>query len=44
MDLADKVVLTHWRPEWAADSKELADTLNAALGPMALRIDHIGST
>jgi GrpB-like predicted nucleotidyltransferase (UPF0157 family) len=44
MDLGDKVVLTGWRPEWAAESEVLADGLRAALGPTAIRIDHIGST
>jgi dephospho-CoA kinase len=44
MELADKVILTEWRPDWVADSALLADALSAALGPIALRIDHIGST
>jgi len=44
MDLGDKVVISEWRPEWAVEFEALADRLNAALGPMALRIDHIGST
>ena len=44
MDLGDRVVLTDWRPEWAAESEALANRLKAALGPTALRIDHIGST
>ncbi len=44
MDLDDKVVLTDWRPEWAAEFEVLADKLRAALGPVAMRIDHIGST
>ena len=29
---------------WADDFRALADRLSAALGPLALRIDHIGST
>jgi GrpB-like predicted nucleotidyltransferase (UPF0157 family) len=44
MDLADKVVLTQWRPDWASDASILADKLRNALGSVALRVDHIGST
>ena len=31
-------------PAWAAEFKVIAAALRAALGPLALRIDHIGST
>jgi GrpB-like predicted nucleotidyltransferase (UPF0157 family) len=44
MDLDDWVVLSDWRPEWAADFDELAESLSAALDGIAIRIDHIGST
>jgi GrpB-like predicted nucleotidyltransferase (UPF0157 family) len=44
MDLDRRVVLSDWRPEWAADFGELADSLGAALDGIAIRIDHIGST
>jgi dephospho-CoA kinase len=44
MDLDRWVVLSDWRPEWVADFGELADSLNAALDGIAIRIDHIGST
>jgi GrpB-like predicted nucleotidyltransferase (UPF0157 family) len=44
MDLADRVVLTEWRPDWASDASILAEKLGDALGSTALRIDHIGST
>jgi GrpB-like predicted nucleotidyltransferase (UPF0157 family) len=44
MDLADKVVLTEWRNDWEADAAHLADKLSSALGRIALRVDHIGST
>ena len=32
------------RETWAAEFRELGAALRAALGPLALRIDHIGST
>ena len=39
-----EVVLVEPRPEWAAEFVELAALLHDALGGVALRIDHIGST
>jgi dephospho-CoA kinase len=44
MDLDDKVTLSDWRSEWDTDFALLAKELKAALGELALRIDHIGST
>jgi len=44
MVLDVRVVLSDWRPEWATDFAELAEALSAALGGIAIRIDHIGST
>lgn len=44
MVLDDRVVLSDWRPEWATDFAKLAETLSEALGGIAIRIDHIGST
>jgi dephospho-CoA kinase len=44
MDLDDKAALSEWRSEWATDFALLAKELRAALGGLALRIDHIGST
>ncbi|HVC68040.1 MAG TPA: GrpB family protein [Acidimicrobiales bacterium] len=44
MRLDDKVILSAWRPEWTADFEVLAERLKVALGVLALRIDHIGST
>jgi GrpB-like predicted nucleotidyltransferase (UPF0157 family) len=38
------VELVAHRPEWAEEFARLAAELRAALGPLALRIDHIGST
>jgi dephospho-CoA kinase len=42
--LAERVVLCAWREEWAADFGHLAALLQDALGHVALRVDHIGST
>jgi GrpB-like predicted nucleotidyltransferase (UPF0157 family) len=44
MELDQRVVLSDWRPGWAADFDELAGSLGAALDGIAIRIDHIGST
>lgn len=44
MDLDEKVTLSEWRSEWAEDFEVLAEELSGALGGLALRIDHIGST
>lgn len=38
------VELVASRAEWAAEFETLARQLEAALGPLALRIDHVGST
>jgi GrpB-like predicted nucleotidyltransferase (UPF0157 family) len=38
------VVLVGPRPEWRQEYARVADGLRAELGPLALRIDHIGST
>ena len=44
MVLDERVVLSDWRPGWATDFAELAETFSEALGGIAIRIDHIGST
>jgi GrpB-like predicted nucleotidyltransferase (UPF0157 family) len=44
VDLDEKVALSQWRSEWAEDFEVLAAKLRGALGDLALRIDHIGST
>ncbi len=44
MESYDEVTLSPWRPEWTADFEVLAERLQVALGVLALRIDHIGST
>jgi GrpB-like predicted nucleotidyltransferase (UPF0157 family) len=38
------IVIIDHRPEWAAEYEALAQPLRAALGDLALRVDHIGST
>ena len=32
------------RPEWPTEFEALAARLRAALGPLAIRVDHVGST
>jgi GrpB-like predicted nucleotidyltransferase (UPF0157 family) len=39
-----KIEVLDWRPEWGEIFKALGTELRLALGPAALRIDHIGST
>jgi GrpB-like predicted nucleotidyltransferase (UPF0157 family) len=41
---ADHILLLPHRPQWAAGFQALAARARAALGELALRIDHIGST
>ena len=38
------IIIVDYRPEWAAEFTGVAHALQAVLGPLALRIDHIGST
>jgi GrpB-like predicted nucleotidyltransferase (UPF0157 family) len=38
------VVIVDYRESWPTEFRELAARLHASLGPLALRIDHIGST
>src|SRR3954465_13008925 len=40
----EAVVITDYDPTWPALFRSLAGDLRAALGPVAIRIDHIGST
>jgi len=40
----DPIVVVPYDPEWPALFRRQAVDLRAALGPVALRIDHIGST
>ena len=38
------VTIVPYQPSWPAEFQQLAALLRQALGPLALRIDHIGST
>jgi dephospho-CoA kinase len=40
----NEVVVVPYRAEWASDYAALARRLGGALGPVALAIDHVGST
>lgn len=42
--MVDKVVIVPYDPEWPVLFQQLGLALRGALGPTALRIDHIGST
>jgi GrpB-like predicted nucleotidyltransferase (UPF0157 family) len=42
--MATSVAIVAYREAWPAEFRELAESLRAALGDRALRIDHIGST
>ncbi len=39
-----EIVIVDYRPEWVEDFTDIARALQEALGDLALRIDHIGST
>lgn len=39
-----EIVIVDYRPEWPLEFARIAATLRDALGDLALRIDHIGST
>ena len=39
-----EIVIVEYRPEWTEEFEQVAGQLAAALGEVALRIDHIGST
>ncbi len=38
------ITIVPYQPEWPAEFRRIAAPLREALGPLALRIDHIGST
>ena len=44
MKRTDKIVILDYRPEWVREFATLAQPLRQALGALALRVDHIGST
>src|SRR6266702_7468938 len=44
MKNVNPIVIVDYRPEWADEFEAIARPLHDALGELALRIDHIGST
>jgi GrpB-like predicted nucleotidyltransferase (UPF0157 family) len=42
--LANPVVIVEYDPSWPATFEELRDRLAATLGPLAVAIEHVGST
>jgi GrpB-like predicted nucleotidyltransferase (UPF0157 family) len=43
-ELAKGLAVVTYDPRWPADFVRLASRVKAALGPMAVRVDHVGST
>jgi GrpB-like predicted nucleotidyltransferase (UPF0157 family) len=41
---ADPIEVVPWDPAWPRMYEQMRDRLAAALGPLALRIEHVGST
>lgn len=44
MKQINQIIIVDYRPEWAHEFTAIAHPLQEALGDLALRIDHIGST
>jgi GrpB-like predicted nucleotidyltransferase (UPF0157 family) len=42
--LANPVVIVDYDPSWPAAFQQLRDRLAATLGPLAVAIEHVGST
>ena len=42
--MADPIVIVDYDPRWPAIFGQLRDRIAAALGPLAIRIEHVGST
>lgn len=42
--MSSRIEIVPYRPEWPGEFEALAAPLRDALGPLALRVDHIGST
>lgn len=40
----EPIVISNWSPMWERSFRAKAEAIRAALGPLAIRIDHIGST
>ena len=38
------IIITAYNPGWPQEFEAVKETLTQVLGPLALRIDHIGST
>ena len=38
------IIIETYKPEWPAEFEKIRDDLHHTLGPLALQIDHIGST
>ncbi|WP_199237022.1 GrpB family protein [Kribbella antiqua] len=43
-ELERKLEVLEYQPQWPADFDRIAELLRGALGPAAVRIDHVGST
>src|SRR6478609_2985643 len=44
MNTVRKIVIVEYRPEWHDEFAAVARPIHEALGDLALRVDHIGST
>jgi GrpB-like predicted nucleotidyltransferase (UPF0157 family) len=44
VQMARKIVIVDYRPEWPQEFTAIAHPIQEALGDLALRVDHIGST
>jgi len=44
MNALRRIQIVDYRPQWADEFAAIGSSLGEALGPLALRIDHIGST
>ncbi|MEA2574312.1 MAG: hypothetical protein QOH93_1610 [Chloroflexia bacterium] len=44
MNTINPIVIVEYRPEWPQEFEELARPIREALGELAFRVDHIGST
>jgi len=44
LSVSHPIVIVPYRASWATEFTTLSDRLRSALGPLALRVEHIGST
>ena len=42
--MQNRIVISPYDPQWPLEFRQLGTPLRAALGALALRVDHIGST